>query len=171
MQTACENGEYRQRDLMKEFSVSVIFINSWKLNSILQECHSELNISNKKNLAYFDASDNYLSDCNITEDSGTGVDIAAQLPALKTFDFSGNFCSTKKIPYREIFVNKKRKLVIHCKTFVKNSVAAFLVTKPRIHQQIPTIRSAGGQAVTALVSGMTVMALSQKNGKSEAKRS
>lgn len=48
MQTACENGEYRQRDLMKEFSVSVIFINSWKLNSILQECHSELNISNKK---------------------------------------------------------------------------------------------------------------------------
>ena len=25
MQTACENGEYRQRDLMKEFSVSVIF--------------------------------------------------------------------------------------------------------------------------------------------------
>ena len=74
-------------------------------------------------------------------------------------DFSGNFCSTKKIPYREIFVNKKRKLVIHCKTFVKNSVAAFLVTKPRIHQQIPTIRSAGGQAVTALVSGMTVMAL------------
>ena len=34
-----------------------------------------------------------------------------------------------------------------------------LVTKPRIHQQIPTIRSAGGQAVTALVSGMTVMAL------------
>lgn len=24
MQTACENGEYRQRDLMKEFSVSVI---------------------------------------------------------------------------------------------------------------------------------------------------
>ncbi len=78
-------------------------------------------------------------------------------------DFSGNFCSTKKIPYREIFVNKKRKLVIHCKTFVKNSVAAFLVTKPRIHQQIPTIRSAGGQAVTALVSGMTVMALDQWN--------
>ena len=74
-------------------------------------------------------------------------------------DFSGNFCSTKKIPYREIFVNEKRKLVIHCKTFVKNSVAAFLVTKPRIHQQIPTIRSAGGQAVTALVSGMAVMAL------------
>lgn len=74
-------------------------------------------------------------------------------------DFSGNFCSTKKIPYREIFVNKKRKLVIHCKTFVKNSATAFLVTKPRIHQQIPTIRSAGGQAVTALVSGMTVMAL------------
>lgn len=74
-------------------------------------------------------------------------------------DFSGNFCSTKKIPYREIFVNKKRKLVIHCKTFVKNSATAFLVTKPRIHQQIPTIRSAGGQAVTALVSGMAVMAL------------
>lgn len=42
---------------------------------------------------------------------------------------------------------------------VKNSVAAFLVTKPRIHQQIPTICSAGGQAVTALVSGMAVMAL------------
>ncbi|RAQ28663.1 hypothetical protein DPQ25_07645 [Hydrogeniiclostridium mannosilyticum] len=58
-----------------------------------------LNISNKKNLAYFDASDNYLSDCNIIEDSGNGVDIATQLPALKSFDFSGNFYQHKETSY------------------------------------------------------------------------
>ena len=74
-------------------------------------------------------------------------------------DFSGNFCSTKKIPYREIFCEQKRKLVIHCKIFVKTAKPVSFSYLPCIHQQIPTIRSAGGQAVTALVSGMTVMTL------------
>ena len=38
----------KDREEFGHWEGDLVTINSWKLNSILQECHSELNISNKK---------------------------------------------------------------------------------------------------------------------------